>query len=84
MAKAKDTDPGVLVQLVGDTNPTLALSAVGALRVWLDEVEGPLVSRARDEGHSWHGIATALRRTKQGVWEKYRNPADSSDNSVNG
>ena len=84
MAKAKDTDPGVLVQLVEDTDPTLALSAVGSLHRWLDEVEGPLVRRARHEGHSWHGIAIALGRTKQGVWERYRNPADSSDNSVNG
>ena len=65
-------------------DPTLALAAIGALRKWLEEREETLIRAARSDGHSWQGIATFLGRSKQAVWEKYRNPADSSDDNPNG
>jgi glycyl-tRNA synthetase alpha subunit len=71
---------GLVHHIEGNTeDPSLALAAIGALRVWLDKMEVDTVYMARIEGLSWQGIATMLRRSKQAVWEKYRNPGDSSD-----
>ena len=36
--------------------------------------EEDLVNKARVEGWSWFGIAEALGRSRQAVWEKYQRP----------
>jgi hypothetical protein len=65
-------------------DPTVSLSAIREIRTWLDIRELHFVERARSEGLSWHGIAKHLGRSKQAVWERYRNPSDSSDSNING
>ena len=72
--------PTALVQHIEPVvdDPVLALSAIGALRGWLDRREATVVKMARHEGFSWQSIATAVGRSKQAVWEKYQNPADPS------
>jgi hypothetical protein len=60
-------------------NPFDALTAISVLRRWLDLREFEMVRIAREEGVSWHGIAGALGRSKQAVWERFRNPLDPSD-----
>jgi hypothetical protein len=69
-------DPQALIAHLdgSDADTSDALEAVGLLRGWLEELEEKLVLRARVEGLSWHGIGTALRRSKQSVWEKYHDP----------
>jgi hypothetical protein len=75
-------DPSTLVAHVEENtdDPRVALSAIGVLRSWLDEMEEDLVNKARIEGLSWFGIGTLLGRSKQAVWEKYRDPIDPRDN----
>jgi len=84
MAPDTEMEPSVLAQLIEENtdDPPLALSAIGALRRWLDGLEEDLVNKARIEGLSWHGIGTYLGRSKQAVWEKYRDP-DPRD-TING
>jgi hypothetical protein len=65
-----------------EADTTESLKAIRDLRSWLDELEGLLVPDARVEGLSWQSIATALGRTKQSIWEKYRD-ADPEE-TVNG
>ena len=80
MTPDKTIDPQALIALIEGpgADTTDSLEAVGLLREWLEELEEELVLRARVEGLSWHGIGTALRRSKQSVWEKYHDP-DPSD-----
>jgi len=81
MTTAGELEPHGLVHHIETPvdDPLLALSAMGALRGWLDKREAAVVKMARHEGFSWQGIATAVGRSKQAVWEKYQNPADPSD-----
>jgi hypothetical protein len=78
MKTSSPTDLAQHIEAVVD-DPILALSAIGALRGWLDQREATVVKMARSEGFSWQGIATAVGRSKQAVWEKYQSPADPSD-----
>jgi len=84
MTAAEETEPhGLVHRLEGDeADTTESLEAIRDLRDWLDELEGVLVLDGRVEGLSWQSIATALGRTKQSVWEKYRD-ADPEE-TVNG
>jgi hypothetical protein len=62
----------------GARDPFLDLERVGVLRLWLDDIEEELVLKARVEGMSWAEIGSNLGRSKQAVWEKYRDPQDGS------
>lgn len=73
----QDLDPGMLVEGAQEQDPETALSAIGALRAWLQEAEEDAVVRARVEGYPWGRIARCLGRSKQGVWEKHRDPGES-------
>jgi hypothetical protein len=59
-----------------DPDPEVALVAIGVLQdwaaTWLTRMEAEAVVRARAEGYPWGRIAGHLGRSKQGVWEKYR------------
>ncbi len=72
----QELDPWVLVEEVQEQDPERALSAIGALRAWLEEMEQDAVVRGRAEGYPWGRIASYLGRSKQGVWEKYRDPGE--------
>ncbi len=73
----QDLDPWMLVEEVQEQDPERALSAIGALRAWLEEMEEDAVVRGRAEGYPWGRIASCLGRSKQGVWEKHRDPGES-------
>lgn len=73
----QELDPWLLVEEVQEQDPERALSAIGALRGWLEEMEEDAVVRARAEGYPWGRIASCLGRSKQGVWEKHRDPGES-------
>jgi hypothetical protein len=60
-------------------DPIIALEAIGNVRRWLDQREYHFVTAAREEGRSWQGIGEALGRSRQAVWQRYRNPSDPSD-----
>jgi len=64
-------------------NPTQALEAVARVRSWLIQLEASYVEAARMEGVSWFGIAKALGRSKQAVWEMYHDPT-RPDDQING
>lgn len=55
-----------------------ALFAVGALHMWLADREMIGVFRARAAGHPWTWIAERLGRSRQAVWERYRDRTDDS------
>jgi hypothetical protein len=60
------------------TEPSEALVAIGELRRWLELQEGEAVLKARVEGRPWGFIAERLGRSKQAVWEKYRDPDETT------
>jgi hypothetical protein len=73
----------LLRRIGGEPDDThTALEALRNVREWTEDRERYWVLKAREEGLSWHGIATALGRSKQAVWEKYRDP-DPRD-TING
>lgn len=55
-----------------EPDPAVALPALRLLREWADQREGAVVSAAREAGWSWGAIASALGRSRQGLWERYR------------
>lgn len=63
---------------VEEEEPHLALEGIGFLLRWLSEREEELVTKAVVEGYSWADIGSYLGRTKQAVWQKYRNREDQS------
>jgi len=64
-----------LVDRIDDSDPD-SLFAVGLLRRWAEDAEEMLVLKARVEGWSWKRIADELGRSKQAVWERYRDPEE--------
>jgi hypothetical protein len=79
MSESHVHDVRAMLEHADDTDPNFGLAAVGSLRRWLAEREEDLVKKARVEGWSWFGIAEALGRSRQAVWEKYREPIDPRD-----
>jgi len=73
-----------LLHRVGGSDPLRALSAIALLRVYLEDRESDVVRKARAESRSWAQIAEALGRSKQSVWEKYRDPHDRSRRASTG
>jgi hypothetical protein len=67
-----------LLHRAGGNDSLTALSAIASLRVYLEDRECEVVRKARAETMSWGQIAEALGRSKQSVWEKYRDPQDRS------
>jgi hypothetical protein len=55
-----------------DRDPAVALPAIRRLREWLATREAAGVRAARRKGWSWGRIAEALGRSRQGLWERYR------------
>jgi hypothetical protein len=55
-----------------ESDPKSALSAMGILQHWLASREEALVQEARVKGASWADIARLLGRSRQAVWERYR------------
>jgi hypothetical protein len=55
-----------------DRDPAVALPAIGRIRAWLDKREAASVHAARREGWSWGRIGDALGRTRQALWQRYR------------
>lgn len=78
----QDFDPWALVDEAQEQDPERALTAIGVLRGWLEEMEEGAVMRGRAEGYPWARIATCLRRSKQSVWEKHRDPGERSDDAT--
>lgn len=58
--------------------PAQALIALGLLQAHYDELEDSAVLAARVEGMSWGRIGMCLGRSKQAVWEKHRDPQDTT------
>ena len=69
---------------VSNDDPLMALSSIALLRVYLEDRESDVVRKARAEGRSWAQIADALGRSKQSVWEKYRDPHERSHRALTG
>jgi hypothetical protein len=56
---------------VGETDPAVALRAVGALHRLAEQVEAAAVAHARDRGWSWEQIGDALGVARQSVHAKH-------------
>lgn len=60
------------LDLAAAKEPGPVLTGVRELREWLDGREEEAVRDARLQGWPWGHIAAVLGRSKQGIWEKYR------------
>jgi hypothetical protein len=60
-----------LSERVSETDPAVALRAVGALHRLAEQVEAAAVAHARDRGWSWEQIGDALGVARQSVHTKY-------------
>lgn len=56
---------------VAETDPAVALRAVGALHRLAEQVEAGSVALAREQGWTWEQIGDALGMSRQSVHAKY-------------
>lgn len=61
-----------LAVAAGNSDPTVGLRAVSALRRLLERLEAAQVRNARRQGWTWQQIATALGVTRQAAHKKYK------------
>jgi hypothetical protein len=71
-----DVDPGRLLDWAQDPDPAIALPALRSLQYQLEGWEAEAVLKAQVEDMPWSRIGQLLGRSKQSVWEKYREPQD--------
>ena len=71
-------DPRVLVAMIESDDVDTALFGIGLMHRWIADQEMINVFRARDNERSWGWIGERLGRTRQAVWERYRDRTEAS------
>src|SRR5687768_8556633 len=71
-------DPVGLVADITGTDVDAALLGVGLLQRWIADQEMVWVFRARHEGRSWGWIAERVGRTRQALWDRYRDHTEQT------
>lgn len=66
------SDPMEFVAAITGDDADAALFGVGLLHRWMADQEMVWVFHARHEGRSWGWIAERVGRTRQALWERYR------------
>jgi hypothetical protein len=69
-------DPHALVDMVLDRDLDRSLFGIGLLEGWLVDQEMVGVFRARKQRKSWAWIGARLGRSRQAVWERWRDKSD--------
>lgn len=71
-----DADAHTLVDMVLDNDLDRSLFGIGLLESWLADQEMVAVFRARKQRQSWAWIGARLGRSRQAVWERWRDKSD--------
>ena len=71
-------DPRQLVDMIQSDDLDTALFGIGLLHMWISDQEMIRVFQARHDRRSWGWIAERLGRTRQAVWERYRDRTETN------
>ena len=71
-------DPRDLAGMIASDDLDEALFGVGLMHMWLADQEMSRVFQARADGRSWGWIGERLGRTRQAIWERYRDRTEGT------
>ncbi len=72
-----DVDLPLLLEWAQDQDPAIALPALRRLEYQLKEWEEEAVLKAQIKGMPWSRVGQLLGRSKQSVWQQYRDPGEA-------
>lgn len=72
------SDPRQLLDMIEGDDLDVALFGIGLMQMWTADQEMIRVFQARSDGRSWGWIGERLGRTRQAVWERYRDRTEET------
>ncbi|HUF33257.1 MAG TPA: hypothetical protein VMN58_08640 [Acidimicrobiales bacterium] len=71
-------DAHQLIDMIESDDVDVALFGIGLIHMWVNDQEMTRVFEARHARRSWGWIGARLGRTRQAVWERYRDRTEGT------